>query len=449
MKMNVSRVLIAFACLPLAHSIADPPASDTQSALTDLDRRVLQTLTGTKDAGPLVLHYDPSSVTAEQVDAAAKANQRGYKDLEKLLEMKYSGRIHIFLYRDGDDLKKQTDADAVAFSCGTCSVHQPHDFVSVHELCHIFALQFPRVPDGVCDIFVYEGLATALAESDQNVPIHAWAAAYGRARRLPPLWEFRWRWPDKTPPNVHPYHVAGSFVGFLVERFGIARVKKWYVNATEAETVFGRSFPQLEHDWRGWLARRKVKSAHERHVLSRLGLLDAHVPERIAKAKFKHIFDGNSLSGLDRQSTKCWKVRDRLLTATHDGPWTDLRAAAPLSNVAAVRVRFRIAGGDAFKITLSPESGPGRELILARWSAYLSCGEGYATSQEAAITDANWHDAVIVITKEGAVAYLDGLRAAECKDPWPPGNCRLGLAIERSTVEVSDFSWLPREAVDD
>jgi len=451
--LHAIRVPLVFFFLARLQSVAAPPDVEMDAALTDLDRQVLKQLSGKKEAGPLILHFDPESVTADQVAAAAKANQKAFKDLEKLLEMTYSGTIHIFLYRDVNDLKNQTGTDVVALSTGTCSVHQAHDFSSVHELCHIFALQFPRAPEGVCDIFVYEGLATVLAETDENVPIHSWAAVYARARRLPPLWEFRWRWPEKTPPNVHPYHVAGSFVGFLVEQFGIAKVKQWYVNATEAESVFGRSFPQLEGEWRDWLAKRKIEPAHEQHVLSKLGLLDARLPERLAQAKFKRIFDGKKLTGMERQSPKCWEVRDGLLVGTHDGAWTDLRAPARPSAVASVRVRFRIVNGDplksAFKITLEPKDGRARELILARWSAFLSCGESYAANPEGAVTDSSWHDVILVFAKDRVVAYIDGLRLVECQEPLPDGDLRIGLAIERSTVEVSEFAWLPREAADD
>src|SRR5262245_31418022 len=78
------------------------------SDLTDLDRRVMGELSAIRSAGQVVLHYRTGDLTAEQLDAAAVANERAFRDLERLLEMKYAGEIHIFLYRDGDDLKKQT-----------------------------------------------------------------------------------------------------------------------------------------------------------------------------------------------------------------------------------------------------------------------------------------------------------------------------------------------------
>lgn len=314
-------------------------AQEPDPLLTDLDRRVLTDLTGERTIDQVVLHYRPGDLTPEQLEQCARENARSFRELEKLLDMRYSGTVHIFLYRDGADLKQCTGTYAVAFSTGTVSVHQPFDFVSVHELCHIFALQFPRVADGVSDIFVVEGLATALAESDESVPIHAWAAVYARVRRLPPLSEFRWKWPDKTPQGVHPYHVTGSFVGFLMERFGVAKVKGWYVDATEAKSVFGHSFPELEREWRQWLSEYPLDPQHEMHVLTRLNLMNAKLPESLA-APGQRLFDGSTLTGLEAEKADRWHVRDGALVGTHDGPWTAIRSREKFASAEAVRVRF-------------------------------------------------------------------------------------------------------------
>jgi hypothetical protein len=423
----------------LAAAIPSAVAQDSADKLTEVDRRVLRELTAEKAAGSLMLHYRPADLSAAQLETCLQANLRSFRELEKLLDMKYAGTIHIFLYRDTADLKQQTGSGAAAFSTGTVSVHQPIDFVSVHELCHIFALQFPRVAGGISDIFVVEGLATALAESDQNVPIHSWAAVYARARRLPDLWEFRWKWPEKTPPRVHPYHVAGSFVGFLVERYGIAKVKDWYVNATEAQSVFGRSFPELEREWREWLTKLPLDAAHEHHVLERLKLLDAKLPDELVHASGERLFDGSTLAGLEPEAAEKWQVRDGRLIGRNDAAWSAIRLRSKTA-AAAVRVQFRLVSGDAFKITAESEAGPTQEIIFARWSGYLTCGDGYASGQDVKMIDSDVHT-VVVTWKGGATnVYLDGLRVVQCEQGGPAGEVRLGVAVERGEVEVGEIS---------
>jgi hypothetical protein len=442
-RRRMNRLLVVL-LTPLFLALAVATAAEPDPLLTDLDRRVLRELTGEKRLDQLVLHYRPGDLTPEQLDQCARDNARSFRELERLLDMRYSGTVHIFLYRDGADLKQRTESDAVAFSTGTVSVHQPFDFVSVHELCHIFALQFPRVADGVSDIFVVEGLATALAESDENVPIHAWAAVYARVRRLPTLWEFRWRWPDKTPPAVHPYHVAGSFVGFLIERFGVAKVKNWYVDATEAKSVFGQSFPALERDWREWLDKYPLDPRHEKHVLTRLNLMNAKLSESLAAAPGERLFDGSTLTGLEAEKADSWQARDGALVGTHNGPWTAIRSREKFASIEAVRVRFRMRDGNAFKILLESEGQAAVESILARWAGYLTCGEGYAGGESARIDDTTWHTAVVT-WKGGRIAvFLDGFQIMECDQSRLSGDVRVGVAVERASVELSEVSIIKR-----
>src|SRR5262249_1518885 len=143
----------------------------------------------------------------------------------------------------------------------------------------VFAVQFPRGEHSETDLFATEGLATALAESDQDVPIRSWAAVYRRARRLPDVQELRKSFPEGAPPHVHPYHVAGAFLAYLIERYGLERVKVWYVNSTEAWMAFGATLPQIESDWHAWLDATRVAPKDERHVMERLGLPTEPMPE--------------------------------------------------------------------------------------------------------------------------------------------------------------------------
>src|SRR5262245_33915373 len=258
----------------LAGTLAFVAQAQNDDALTDLDRRVLQQLTGVRATPRAVFHFRPGAFADAALDADVKANVAALEQLERTLAMRYRGVVHVFLYADGDEMKRLTDAGGgtVAFSTGTVSVHQPHDFRGVHEFVHIYALQFERPADSSGpDLFATEGLATSLAESDENVPIHAWAATYAKAGALPELGPLRRTFPEGAVRGVHPYHVAGSFCGFLLERFGMAKLKRWYMDSTEAHRWFGEGMAQLEREWRTFLAGVKVDPAHERHVLQKLG----------------------------------------------------------------------------------------------------------------------------------------------------------------------------------
>lgn len=419
------------------------PADDAW--MTDLDRHVLQQLTGVAESGALVVHYRPGDLTAEQLEQDVAANVADFDELQAKLAMGYSGRIHVFLYRDGDDMRATTEGDSnIAFSTGTVSVHQVHEFRGVHELTHIFALQFPPSADGAGpDLFLTEGLATAMAESDQGVPVDDWAAMYLRLGKLRELSELRSDFMGNAPKGVHPYHVAASFVKSLIDRFGIEKVKAWYCNSTEAGMVFGVPFPRLERDWRERLAAIPVAPDHERYVLKRFSKSLEPLPEAWRTKAGVTLLGGApgepgvvTLDALVPDDPSRWTLRDGLLVGTHDGPWTALRSRADFGPDVGLRVRFRLVSGDAVKLCLNG-SGEG---IFARWSSYLTSGEAGADNEDVKLPAGVWCQAVFVNVGGRGRLFLNGLPVIDEQALLHAERGSVGFAAERGVVEVTEIT---------
>jgi len=410
-------------------------AQDDDPRATDIDRRMMAELRGRHTTKRARLHWDPATVTDAQRDAAAADIDAGVATLERTFDQRYQGTILVFLYADGADLQKRTGTSAAAFSTGTVSLHVPHDFRGVHELTHLFAMQFPTSEDAVSDLFVVEGLATMLAESDQNVPIHAWAATYLKAGRLPDLIELRKTFPSGAGKGVHPYHVAGSFVGFLIDRFGMPKVKSWYVNSTEAQHWFGKPVRTLEREWRAWLAEQKVADAHRAHVLARLGLAPRSLPDAVRDGKGFDLLAGGSLAAFDADDASKWSFAKGLLRGSHDGPWTSLQSKKEFGERVAVRARLRVSG-NAVKQFCNRKAHV-NEAIFASWSTYVSSGEGFASNDECRLAAGVWHDVVLVHDGTTCSVWLNGVLVVEAGNAPSREGGKVGIAVERGTVEVS------------
>jgi hypothetical protein len=413
------------------------PALSQEDALTDVDRRVLVELTAVRETPRAVFHWREGALDEETVAEEVAANVAALTSLDKLLDMRYRGRVHVFLYADGEEMKRLTGSDAVAFSTGTVSVHQPHDFRGVHEFVHIYALQFERGADTAGpDLFATEGLATYLAESDEGVPIHAWAAAYAKAGALPAQLDLRRSFPGGAAPGVHPYHVAGSFVGFLLERSGLAKVKRWYVDSTEAHRYFGKGLAQLEREWREFLRGSALDREHERHVLAKLGVSGEPLPAVWREARGTPLFDGKSLSGLAPEDAERWSVEGGVLLGSNDQPWTHLVTAKSFSAKVGVRAKLRLASGDALKLRLNGS----KEVIFAHWSSYVTKGEGYAGNERIKIRVGEWVEIVVVNDAGHVHAYLDGISVFDFAGAWADaGEGSLALGIERGVLEVQEW----------
>ena len=415
------------------------PATQEDELLTSMDRKVMKSLTGVKKSGQLIFHYRPSDLSSEALEKAIKINVEKFEQCEKLLKMKYRGSIHLFLYKDTADMRKTSGVSAAAFATGTASIHQPVDFQSVHELTHIFALQFPKDKDAVTDSFAVEGLATILAESDQNVPIHSWVAVYKETSRLPDLIEYRHSWPKGGPKGVHPYHVAGSFVGYLIDQHGIEKVKRWYVNSTEAHMVFGKTVRRLEREWLAWLDKLEVKSAHRDHVFARLGL--KRIPDKYVKVESQKLFDGKSLDGFKAEDSSRWKVENGRIVGTNPNSWTRLHTSSEFPANVGVRAKLRLKQGDAIQIRLNRSDESNNESVFAKWGTYLSLkAGGFTSGGTVKIVPGEWTEIVLVNDHGTARLYINGILAKELKDQFHQADGTIGLGIEKGTVEVSEFS---------
>jgi hypothetical protein len=124
----------------------------------------------------------------------------------------------------------------------------------LHEIVHIYAPHANR--------FLAEGLAVYLhAKLAGNPAFPNFGEDLKRlaARDLPGVEVMRGLNAVRTPRPLGTvldektaYVLAGSFVGFLIERYGLPQFRSLYGTGSY-ETVYGKSFPSLEREWRSSL----------------------------------------------------------------------------------------------------------------------------------------------------------------------------------------------------
>ncbi|HVQ27926.1 MAG TPA: hypothetical protein VMV01_22245, partial [Planctomycetota bacterium] len=269
--------------------------------------------------------------------------------------------------------------------------------------------------------------------------------------KLPELSALRCDFMGAAPKHVHPYHVAASFVKSLVDRFGIEKVKRYYENSTEAGMVFGVPLPRLERDWREKLAALEVSPADEAHVLARFAGDLAPLPAEWRSKEGVTLFaggagEGTSLDALCPDEPSKWTLRDGLLVGTHDGPWTAIHSRQRFGPDVGLRVRFRLVEGDAVQLRVNrvPAAGetPGREgqAIFARWSSYLSVGEGFTGNEDVQVPTGVWCEAILVDVGGHGRLYMNGLPVFDEEGALPAEPGVVGLAVERGVVEVAEIT---------
>lgn len=135
---------------------------------------------------------------------------------------------------------------------------------SFHEIAHVVVGQLSRewpssfIMEGAACYFGGTSLATAEVQLlwSQSLVLHEDDIPIGNIieDRANGFWA--------AEDMNDPYAEASSFVGFLIEKYGIERFKELYGYRdrtgdlpAEIERIYGRGVADLEHEWREWLRR--------------------------------------------------------------------------------------------------------------------------------------------------------------------------------------------------
>lgn len=137
----------------------------------------------------------------------------------------------------------------------------PHPVLR-HELAHIIAGRFGQGPFKVAgplggwipDPGRIEGIAVAAApDEDDELSSLEWTAAMQRLELLPKL-EQIFRLGFLGQPSSRAYTVAGSFVRWFAEQFGMEKLRAWYGGAKLQSLTGGKDLAALEREFVAYLA---------------------------------------------------------------------------------------------------------------------------------------------------------------------------------------------------
>lgn len=216
------------------------------------------------DAGPVVLHLAPGTVTAERAEALADEALYRYAQIRERLQTEPDRPIDIYLYPDPDTkaaLIGSRRTSVVPVWLPTPQVHMLTEEVGAslgHELVHVFAREFGApVVRASPAVGLVEGLAVALEPPD-GLPRPAALVAAGRtlsgdvggldespARVVEQTMSPGGFWTSRAGVA---YTVNGAFVGWLLDQYGAAPLREAYRTGRFAP-AYGESLASLARQW--------------------------------------------------------------------------------------------------------------------------------------------------------------------------------------------------------
>lgn len=329
-----------------------------------------------KKGKSFTLHYrEPTSeIQRTRLEELYEATNFHMDDLQHELQVQGT-HVHIFVYPSREEKKLWFGGDGTDITdVVTPSIHinlepWPHSTLR-HELVHALSSSFAFHGLGFHPNLAFtEGLAVALAPFEEELSLHAGAASLVSSGRLahpsalfsPLFW---------SQSGRRAYTVAGSILKFLIDRYGIEKVKQLYGGESWHE-VFGEDSQSILDDWKRFLTQSfpPREEAITAEALFRYpGILDDTCPH--SKALL-------SKSSADRLTQ--WRQPTDWNPQTDYWPWRlrlsqepDVQLSALQAEVEALWEHFTIEGARAIlarldkKVLLPPRALEDIELFLLK-----------------------------------------------------------------------------------
>jgi hypothetical protein len=173
-------------------------------------------------------------------------------------------RVTVWLYRSPEEKRRLVGAGRTSFTkpwLAEVHVHEegtPHPILR-HELVHALAsaaavgpLRVPARSGLIVNAGLVEGLAVALDVPAGAFGVHDLARAMRDEGRLPPLAALLGAGGFLGAAPARAYTASGSFLRFLLDRYGPAPVLAAYRRG-DVTAAFGRSLADLEAEWQRFL----------------------------------------------------------------------------------------------------------------------------------------------------------------------------------------------------
>jgi hypothetical protein len=211
----------------------------------------------TRSSKFFTLHYNKAKTVTnpELIDQIFESAEFNAADIAKEL-LVYDSHVELYIYPTRQDKKLWFGGDGTDITdVKTPSVHiiaesWPHGTLR-HELVHAMASSFAFYGLGFHPNMAFtEGLAVALAPSEDDISIHAGAANILHSAQVDPIKLFSPMFWGESGRRA--YTVAGSLIKFLIDHYGIAKVKALYAGSSWQDT-FGKETATVVADWRAFL----------------------------------------------------------------------------------------------------------------------------------------------------------------------------------------------------
>lgn len=178
-----------------------------------------------------------------------------YAQLSEYLQTENSRKVRAYLYASPEQKKRLIGAgdtfveDPFGYGFHVHSLGFPHPVLK-HELAHVLTADWSPWKVSL-NVGLHEGVAVAADWEEDKLTVHQWAKAMQELNVAPPLSSVMslgfWK-----HAGSRSYLMAGSYVRFLIDKYGIEKCKKVFPIGNLSK-IYGKDLHSLEGEWRLYL----------------------------------------------------------------------------------------------------------------------------------------------------------------------------------------------------
>jgi len=380
------------------------------------DRKAIARALGGALAGPRCDLHFPREKPAGEAERLLRDCELDAAEVAATLGIEHPPRATVWLYRGEEEKRWLVGAGRTDYTKPwLAEVHltdapAPHPSMR-HELVHALASPFAtgplRVPSrwGVLvRAGLVEGLAVAVDLPRGEWTAHEWSRAMRDLGLMPGAASLVDPAGFLGSSQARAYTVAGSFLGFLLGRYGAEPVRRVYGNAGFA-AAFGKPLPELEAEWSAFLDGVAVPPALRASAEARFrpeGILGRRCVREVAGAEARASLAARQ--GRAAEAAALWRRASDL-----SGEPADLRAAGD-----ALRRSGDTAGAAAAWREALERAGTGRPALRSALLGEL--GDLAWRAGDAAAAAASYRSA-LALDPERAESRLLAAKLAALADP--------------------------------
>jgi|GEM_PF-919483 len=228
----------------------------------------------TAQTGHVFVYFEPGTHAEKMLEKLKRVNEAAYDSNLRLLDCDaYPEKLHTFAVDSREKMKRlihyETNGKAFPRHHTACFVVSESIWAATaHELFHVMHHQLWGQAGFKKWHWLSEGMAVNADEKWQGQDPHGFCGQLHEKGELIPLSQLCDRFGSASPMITYPQ--AGSFVRFLYEEYGVAKLRElWQQGHQAMRGVFSQDLSQLEKAWLARIARAGEPPSHAARTLLR------------------------------------------------------------------------------------------------------------------------------------------------------------------------------------